>query len=131
MQNLPLSDLKVLELCESVSGPYCAKLLAGFGAEVVKIENPEGGDISRCHGPFPRDIPEPEKSGLFLELNTNKKSITLNWQTRTGYRILEKLIRQADILLETDSISSVFRSAVTINPFAMETVVMLWCMELG
>jgi len=100
MQNLPLSDLKVLELSESVSGPYCAKLLAGFGAEVVKIENPEGGDISRCHGPFPRDIPEPEKSGLFLGLNTNKKSITLNWQTRTGYRILEKLIRQADILVE-------------------------------
>ena len=100
MQNLPLSDLKVLELSEFVSGPYCAKLLADFGAEVIKIENPEGGDISRCHGPFLNDIPDPEQSALFLNLNTNKKSITLNWQTGTGYRILEKLIQKADILVE-------------------------------
>ncbi|MFO8101282.1 MAG: CoA transferase [Dehalococcoidia bacterium] len=101
MQNLPLSDLKVLELSQFVSGPYCTKLLAGFGAEVIKIENPDGGDISRRHGPFPDDIPDPEKSGLYLHLNTGKKSITLNWQSRAGYRILGQLIKRSNILVES------------------------------
>ncbi len=100
MQNLPLSDLKVIELSEFVSGPYCAKLLASFGAEVIKIEKPDWGDISRCHGPFPDDIPDPEKSGLSLYLNTSKKSITLNWQSRAGYKILEQLVKEADVLVE-------------------------------
>ncbi len=100
MQNLPLADLKVIELSEFVSGPYCTKLMAGFGAEVIKIEKPDEGDISRRHGPFPDDIPEPEKSGLYLYLNTGKKSITLNWQSKAGHKILDELVKQADVLVE-------------------------------
>ena len=100
MQNLPLSDLKIIDLSEFVSGPYCTKLLASFGAEIIKIENPDGGDISRRYGAFPDDTPNPEQSGLFLHLNTNKKSITLNLKTEAGNRIFKQLVEQADVLVE-------------------------------
>jgi len=100
MQDLPLSDLTVLDLSQYVSGPYCTKLLASFGAEVIKVEHPNGGDVSRRYGAFPDDTPDIEQSALFLYLNTNKKSITLDYETQTGARILAQLVRQVDILVE-------------------------------
>ena len=72
-----LSGLKVVECGNLVSAPYLGKLLADFGAEVLKVEEPEG-DLSRKRGPFPGDTPHPEKSGLFLYLNANKLGVTLN-----------------------------------------------------
>ena len=99
MEDYPLSGLRVLDLSQYVSGPYCAKLLADFGAEVIKIEPPATGDISRQYGPFPGDIPNIESSGLFLYLNTNKKSITLNLQSESGIEILKQLSAQADVLV--------------------------------
>ena len=75
-----------------VSGPYCSKLLADLGAEVIKIEEPGVGDEARRREPFPNDIPHPEKSGLFLYLNSNKMGITLNLQTTTGVAMFKELI---------------------------------------
>ena len=101
--NMPeqaLSHLKVLELCNFVCGPYCTKLLADLGAEVIKIETPAMGDEARRRGPFLNDIPGSEKSGLFLYLNTNKLGITLDIETSTGRNILKELIKQSDILVE-------------------------------
>lgn len=95
-----LSGIKVLDLSQYVSGPYCTKLLASYGAEVIKVEHPNGGDISRHYGPFLSDTPEMETSALFLYLNTNKKSITLDLDTQTGARLLNQLISQTDILVE-------------------------------
>jgi len=96
-----LSDIRVIELCEGVAGPYCTKLLADYGAEVIKVEPPERGDPCRGFGPFPNNIPHPEKSGLFLHLNTNKKSVTLDIGRRGGQIILKKLLNKADILVES------------------------------
>ncbi|MBI4300786.1 MAG: CoA transferase, partial [Chloroflexi bacterium] len=76
------------------------KLLADFGAEVIKVEPPGTGDPARQEGPFQHDIPNPETSGLFLYLNTNKKSITLNLKTATGKKILKQLVKDADVLVE-------------------------------
>ena len=73
-----LTGLKVLEYSEFISGPYCGKMLADLGAEVIKVEKPGLGDKARSWGPFPDDIPHPERSGLFLFLNSNKSGITLN-----------------------------------------------------
>jgi len=98
-----LSDLKVVEWGEFISGPYCAKLLADLGAEVIKVEKPGCGDRSRSYGPFPKDLPHTEKSGLFLYLNTNKLGVTLDWASVTGAEILRELITQADILIENHS----------------------------
>ncbi len=94
-----LSDVKVIDLTQYIAGPYCTKFLADYGAEVIKIE-PPAGDGGRRLGPFLNDIPHPEKSGLFLHLNTNKKGLTLNLETATGQRILKQLVKDADILVE-------------------------------
>jgi CoA:oxalate CoA-transferase len=95
-----LSGLVVLDLSENISGPYCTKLLADYGAEVIKIEKPQTGDASRRTGPFPDDNPDTEKSGLFLFLNTSKKSITLDIEHNIGRDIFERLVKQADIIVE-------------------------------
>ena len=93
-----LSDVKIVELGELVAAPYASKLMADMGAEVIKIERPGVGDRARTRGPFPKDEPHPEKSGLFLYLNTNKLGVTLDIATAEGFEIFEKLIAGADIL---------------------------------
>ncbi|MDD5038808.1 MAG: CoA transferase [Dehalococcoidales bacterium] len=102
MKNGALSDLKVVEYSQFISGPWCAKSLADFGAEVIKVEEPGTGDQARSMGPFPDDIPHPEKSGLFLYLNTSKLGVTLNLKTKAGLKIFKELIREADILVENN-----------------------------
>ena len=89
----------MVEYCSFVSGPYCTKLFADLGAEVIKVENPEG-DEARKRGAFLDDKPDPELSGLFLYLNTNKLGVTLNLDSATGRDIFKKLIADADILVE-------------------------------
>jgi len=98
-----LAHVKVLDLTSHLAGPYCTKLLADYGAEVIKVERPDGGDPARRSGPFPGDVPHPEKSGRFLHLNTNKMGITLNLKTATGVKLLKELVKEADILVENFS----------------------------
>jgi crotonobetainyl-CoA:carnitine CoA-transferase CaiB-like acyl-CoA transferase len=89
-----LEGLRVLELATGVSGPYCGKLLAGLGADVIKLE-PPGGDSTRRAGPFPGDLPHTERSGLFLHLNTGKRS-----QVDGGSReSLHDLLAAADVVI--------------------------------
>jgi crotonobetainyl-CoA:carnitine CoA-transferase CaiB-like acyl-CoA transferase len=96
----PLAGLLVVDLSEWVAGPNCAKILADFGARVVKVERP-GGDPARRLGPFPDDVPEPEASGLFLHLNTNKESIVVDPSTPDGAAIVRELAARADVLVES------------------------------
>ncbi len=98
-----LSDVKVLDLSQYIAGPYCTKLLADYGADVVKVEKPGEGDGARRMGPFVGSVPHPEKSGLFLHLNTNKRSITLNLKSHTGKKIFKELLKGVDILVESFS----------------------------
>jgi crotonobetainyl-CoA:carnitine CoA-transferase CaiB-like acyl-CoA transferase len=93
-----LAGITVVEVATGVSGPYCGKLFAGLGAEVIKIE-PPGGDPTRRAGPFPGDTPDPERSGLFLHLNTGKRSIVLDVATEAGRRELDQLLERADVLI--------------------------------
>lgn len=96
----PWSDLRVIDLSTRVAGPYCSKLFADAGAQVIKVERPGIGDPCRRVGPFYQDDPHPDKSALFLNLNTGKKSITLDLKNRTGKHILLSLIRDADLIIE-------------------------------
>ena len=97
-----LSGLKVVEYSHFISGPYCAKLLADLGAEVVKIEDPGAGDRSRAVGPYVNNEPHPEGSGLFAYLNTNKLGITLDVKSSTGRKVLHHLLEKADIFVENN-----------------------------
>ena len=101
MSDGALSHVMVLDFTTQVAGPYCTKLLADYGADVIKVERPGTGDASRSMGPFPRDVPHPEKSGLFLHLNTNKRSITLDLKTNAGQKIARALCEQADLVVES------------------------------
>jgi crotonobetainyl-CoA:carnitine CoA-transferase CaiB-like acyl-CoA transferase len=95
-----LAGIKVVELGEMVSAPYCGKLFSDYGADVIKIEPPGEGDTARSWGPFPGDRAHPEKSGLFHFLNTNKRGVTLDVSTSRGRGVLLRLLEQADALIE-------------------------------
>ena len=88
--------LHVLELGDGVASSYAARLLADHGAEVIKLE-PPGGDKLRRRGPFPDNQPHPEKSGLFLALNLNKRGIELD--PASDQASLDRLLNWADILV--------------------------------
>lgn len=94
-----LAGLRILELSENVAAPYCAKLFADLGADVIKIERP-GGDPSRRRGPFPDDQPHPERSALFLYLNTSKRSQVLDLEIEADRGQFRALADQADLLIE-------------------------------
>jgi len=93
-----LQGIKVVELTDFVSGPFCSKVLAELGADVIKVERPGCGDSSRTHGPFPGHIPNPERSGLYLLANINKHILTnisgkiFNLMNENGTLILSGLL---------------------------------------
>ena len=91
---------KVLDLSEDIAGSFCARLLADYGAEVLKLEPPGGAGLRRM-GPFFGDDPHLEKSLFFLVMNLNKKGATLNLETATGQALLRELIPHVDVIVES------------------------------
>lgn len=92
-----LQGFRVVESAETVAGEYCGKLLADFGAEVIKVERP-GGSPTRAMAPIVGA--GPEASGLFAYLNTNKKSVVLDLTSEAGADTLRKLVSAADVLID-------------------------------
>ncbi len=78
-----LDGIRILEWSHRMTDQFTAKLIADLGADVIKIEPPAGGPARR-YGPFPQDEPHPERSGLFLNANTNKRGITLKIASATS-----------------------------------------------
>ncbi len=95
-----LSHFRIVELSEGVAGEYCGKLLADFGAEVVKIERPGSGSPTRNMGPFLDDDAGPERSGLFAYLNTNKRSVAIDLESPSGLEMLSRLLAHADAVID-------------------------------
>jgi crotonobetainyl-CoA:carnitine CoA-transferase CaiB-like acyl-CoA transferase len=95
----PLGGLRVVEVSEGIAGPYAGKLLADYGADVVKVE-PADGDRSRHVGPFPDGLVGPEQSALFLHLNTNKRSIVAD----AADQVVTDLIARADLVIQSSPI---------------------------
>lgn len=100
MPERALEGIRVVDLSQGIAGPYCTRLLADLGADVIKVEPPEG-DYARRLGPFPADEPHPDSGGLFIHLNGSKKSLTLDVTTTSGQVILKKLLAKADALVES------------------------------
>ena len=87
-----LDDVVVLDLTQHIAGPYATKLMADYGADVIKVERPGSGDIARSFGPFQGPDAHPEKSGLFFFLNTNKRSVALDLKSADGRAALASLV---------------------------------------
>ncbi len=103
MNQAALDGVRVLDFTHHVAGPYCTKLLADFGADVVKVERPGGGDPARRMGPFVRDEPQQDMSLPFLYLNTSKRGVTLNLKSSAGHDIALRLAAEADVMVENFS----------------------------
>lgn len=94
-----LNGVRIVEFADMVSGPYCGKLLADMGANVVKVEPPEGDPARQC-GPFPKGRPDREQSALFLYNNTSKRGVTLNLDRAEGVEVLRRFVKWADVLID-------------------------------
>ena len=114
----PLEGWQVLDLSQGVTGPYVTKLCSDYGADVIKVERPGIGDVSRRIGPFPGDDPHAEKSGMFLTLNTGKRGVTLDLSTRTGRELLLQLAGQSDLIVESYRPGTLERFGLTPERFA-------------
>ncbi len=96
----PLVGVTVLDLTQHIAGPYATKLLAGAGADVIKIEQPNG-DPARALGPFKNGQPHPEASGTFYYFNTSKRSLVLDLQSNAAAEIMGRLLDRADLVVES------------------------------
>ena len=94
-----LDGLRVVEIADQISGPYCGKLLVELGADVTKIEAPEG-DPLRQWGPFPGGEPDPDRSGLFEYLNAGKRGAVLDLTRDSDVATARRLIADADVLID-------------------------------
>jgi crotonobetainyl-CoA:carnitine CoA-transferase CaiB-like acyl-CoA transferase len=120
--DLPLTGMRVIDLTWYTSGPFCTRVLSDYGADVIKVERAGAGDPARSMPPFQDDEPGLERSGLFMFLNTNKRSVTLDLKQPEGRNVLLDLIRGADALVENfsprvmSSLGLDYHSLKVINP---------------
>ena len=94
--SMPLEGVRVLDLSRILAGPFCTMMLGDMGAEVIKVENPVGGDDTRGWPPFY----EGGESSYFQSVNRNKKSLTLNLKAEEGKSILRGLVEKSDVLIQ-------------------------------
>lgn len=94
---LPLEGIRVLDLTRLLPGPYCTLLLADYGADVIKVEDPKSGDYARWYEPKVND----DQSAMFISLNRNKRSITLDLKDEKDKEAFISLIKTADVLIES------------------------------
>lgn len=92
---MPLEGIRVLDLSRVIAGPFCTQLLADFGAEVIKVEDPKGGDSARYQPPLVNGT-----GSLFYLVNRNKKSLTLDLKKEEGKEVLRRLVCESDVLIE-------------------------------
>ncbi len=111
MPSAPLEGISVVEWGEMVSAPFCAKLLAELGANVIKVEPPEG-DPARRRGPFPNGISHPERSGTFLFANLGKRSVTIDTESESGLSQLHRLLESADVFVENRPFGDLERAGI-------------------
>ena len=93
--NYPLTGIRVVEVGNYMAGPFCAMQLADLGADVIKVENPDGGDSARDSAPFLEG-----ESSPFIRLNRNKRSLAINLKASEGKELFRELVKGADVMVE-------------------------------
>jgi len=91
----PLAGIRILDLSWVLAGPFATMVLSDLGAEVIKLERPESGDLARRTGPFIDD-----ESAYFMSLNRGKKSLTIDLKTAKGKQVFLKLVKNVDVIVE-------------------------------
>ena len=95
MKQGPLKGIKVLDFSQVLSAPFCGMMLADMGAEVIKVERPGAGDISREYGPYINEI-----SLYFCQYNRGKKGIAIDMRSEEGKKVVMDLVAQADVVID-------------------------------
>ena len=134
MSDLPLSDVKVLDLSRLLPGGFCSQLLADFGAEVVKVEDTGMGDYVRWAPPYyGEDSQQPlgTRSALYLSLNRNKRSIRLDLKSEGGWEALLRLVREYDVVLESFRPGVLERLGVGYERMREENPALVYCAITG
>jgi alpha-methylacyl-CoA racemase len=127
----PLEGITVLDLSRLLPGGFCSLLLADYGAEVIKVEDTGAGDYSRWAPPFYDGAERSASSALFLALNRNKKSIRVDLKTDAGREVLLRLVRDADVLLESFRPGVLDRLGVGYERLRTENPGLVYCAITG
>lgn len=122
----PLSGIRVLDLTRAMAGPFCTQLLGDMGAEVIKVEHPQGGDETRRWGPFWNGV-----SCYFLSANRNKKSVALDLKSETGREIALRLARRSDVVVENFRPGAVARLGLDYETLAASNPRLIYCSLSG
>jgi crotonobetainyl-CoA:carnitine CoA-transferase CaiB-like acyl-CoA transferase len=118
----PLAGLKVLDFTQALAGPFCTQQLADLGAEVVKVEATDGGDLVRGTGPFHEADPQHRYSGYFQSVNRGKKSIAVDLKTPEGVALIKRLAPDFDVVVENfrvgvmDRLGLAYETLAALNP---------------
>lgn len=125
MAKLPLDGIRVLDLTRVLAGPFGSQMLGDLGAEIIKFERPVTGDDARIFGePYLRDADgnKTRENAFYMSVNRNKKSIALNIANKEGQKIIRKMVRDADVLMENYKVGDLkrygldYESLKAINP---------------
>ncbi|MDO8209441.1 CaiB/BaiF CoA-transferase family protein [Conexibacter sp. CPCC 206217] len=127
----PLTGLRVLDLSRLLPGPFCSLLLADLGADVLKVEDMGMGDYVRWSPPYVEGVEDSARSALFLALNRNKRSIRLDLKSAAGREVLLRLVRDADVLLESFRPGVLDRLGVGYERLREENAGLVYCAITG
>ena len=124
---MPLEDVKVLDLSHALAGPFCSTMLADFGAEVIKLEPKDTGDIARAWGPA---LPGGETS-YFVSLHRNKKGIEVDLKHAEGKDLFFRLMERCDVVLENYRVGALARLGLGYEAAAARNPGIIYCSVSG
>ncbi len=122
-----LAGLRVIDFSRVLAGPYCTMLLADLGADVIKVEHPQGGDDTRQWGPPWLD----GESAYFLSVNRNKRSLTLNLKHQKGRELAHQLAISADILVENFKVGTMAKYGLDYETLSQQNPGLIYCSISG
>jgi len=126
----PLKKYRVLDLTNVLSGPFCGHLLAHMGADVIKIEVPNTGDLARQLGADP-ELNKKKMGVSFLAQNSGKKSLTINLKTDSGKQLFKRLVKEADVLVENFRPGVMERLGLCFDDLKLENTSLVYCAISG
>ena len=126
----PLTGLRVLALEQAVAGPLCTRHLADLGAEVIKIERPDGGDDTRQWGPpYAKDTQgrDTTESAYYLSTNRGKRSVAVDLANPEGARLVRELAKRCDVLVENFKVGGLAKFGLAYNDLRIDSPALIYC----